>query len=96
MSEHGELTGEKYSQLIKGFGGKTLAITGKADYRKLESIASYYGVTVYTPEKINHILREVDDDNKFMNIINQYKRLLTNDIDENIKEQIAQWLKINF
>jgi len=100
LHEHGELTGEKYIQLIKEFSGKTLAITGKADlqadYSKLENIASYDKVTVYTPEKVNHILREIDDDNKFLNVMKQYKRLLKNDMDEGTKEQIGQWLKANF
>jgi len=97
IKEHGELTGEKYTEMIKKFSGKTLAITGKADlqtdYTKLENIASCDRVTVYTPEKVNHILREIDDDNKFTNLIKQYKRLLKNDIHEGTKEQIAQWLK---
>jgi len=97
IKEHGELTGEKYTEIIKKFNGKTLAITGKADlqvdYTKLESIASCDRVTVYTPEKVNHILREIDDDNKMSEVMKQYERLLKNDIHEGTKEQIAQWLK---
>jgi len=96
MQEHNDLNCEKFTQIIKRFQGKTLAITGKADlqadYKKLESIASFNGVTVYTPENVNHVLREIDDDNNILNVKNQYKRLLKNDIHEGTKEKIAQWI----
>jgi len=96
FKEHNEYTSEKYAQIIKDYPGKTLAITGKADvqadYKQLEKIASFDGVTVYTPEKVNHILREIDDDNLILDVKKQYKRLLKNDIDEGVKEQITQWI----
>jgi len=96
LREHNEYTGEKYAQIIKEYPGKTLAITGKADlqsdYKQLERIASFDRVTVYTPEKVNHVLREIDDDNQILNIKKQYNRVLKNDIYEGIKEQITQWI----
>jgi len=98
MKEHNENTGEKYAQMIKEYNGKTLAITGKADvqadYRRLEMIASLDGVTIYTPEKVNHLLREIEegDDNKIMDVKKQYKKLSKNDIHEGTREQIAQWI----
>ncbi|ORX86469.1 alpha/beta-hydrolase, partial [Anaeromyces robustus] len=92
MQEHGALTSEKYVEMIKEFNGKCLAITGKADiqadYRELEKIASFNGVTVYTPDNVNHILREIDDDNNILKVKKQYKRLFQKEIYSGIIDQI--------
>lgn len=98
VKEHNEYTNEKYVQIIKEYRGKTLAITGQADvqadYKKLKSIASFDGVTVYTPEKVNHMLKEIDDDDKndIFDVKKQYKKLFKKDFHEGVKEHLTQWI----
>ena len=61
MQEHNSLSNENYISMLKEYKGKVLAITGKADiqadYRQLDSISSVDGITIYTPEKVNHVMR---------------------------------------
>jgi len=96
VREHNDFTSEKGEQMIKEFNGKCLAITGKADvqadYKKLENIASFDGVTIYTPDKINHLLKEIDDDNNILKVKKQYKRLFNNDIDSGVIEKLNNWI----
>ncbi len=90
MKEHNALRSEDYKELLKAYKGKVLAITGKADiqadYRVLEELAQIEGITVYTPEKVNHILREVDVETNIMNVKNEYKKAFKKPISPKIKE----------
>lgn len=56
---------------MKAYKGKILAIKGQsdvqADYRVLEEISSFDNVTIDTPERVNHILKDVDEESNIMN-----------------------------
>lgn len=95
MKEHNALTKEDYIGLLKAFKGKILAITGQsdvqADYRVLEDISSFDRVTIYTPEQVNHILRDVDGKSNIMNIKKEYKLSFKKPISLKIKDSIKDW-----
>ncbi len=98
MREHGNLTDEDYIKMIEEYNGKVLAITGQADlqadYTCLDKIAEFENVTTYAPEKANHILREIDDNNSFLTYQKQYKRLANNPIDQGTQKQIEEFLEL--
>jgi len=98
MKEHGALTDEDYIKMIEDYNGKVLAITGKsdlqADFNCLEKIAEFENVTTYTPDKVNHMLREVDDDNSYLTLQKQYKRLAKNPIHGETQKQIEEFLNL--
>ena len=75
-----------------------MAITGKsdlqADYTCLDKIEEFENVITYSPEKLNHILREVDDNNSILNVNKQYKRLIKKPIDKNLQDKIEEFLKL--
>ena len=79
LREHHKLTDKEYIELLKSYKGKILAITGKsdvqADYRKLQSIESLENATIFTPEELNHMLRDIEDKPNIMNIKKEYKKL---------------------
>ena len=72
MNEHNALTNEDYLDLLKVYKGKILAITGKcdvqADYKKLDDFSCIDGVTVCAPERVNHVLRNIDGNSNIMNV----------------------------
>ena len=100
VREHGALTGADFIEKIKAFGGKTLAITGtcdiQADYKSLEALNGLPNVQVCMPEGINHILREVDDNNSMMTYMKQYKRLSKQPLNAETMGVISGWLEENF
>lgn len=97
IREHGELTDDDYIKMIEEYNGKVLAITGKgdlqADYTYLDKIAEFENVTTYAPDNVNHILREIDDNNSFMTVQKQYKRLAKNPVHKGTQEQIKDFLE---
>lgn len=97
LREHGELTDDDYVKMIEEYDGKVLAITGKsdlqADYTCLEKIAEFENVTTYAPERVNHMLREIDDENSIMNVTKQYKRLAKKPVEQSTKEKIEEFMK---
>ena len=96
MKEHHALTKEDYIKLLKAYKGKVLAITGQADvqanYRVLEDISLFDGVTVYTPEQVNHVLRDVDGKSNILNIRKEYKLSFKKSISQKIKDPIKNWI----
>ena len=96
VKEHGELTNEDFVNMIQEYNGKVLAITGKsdlqADYTALEKIAELDHVTTYAPENVNHMLREVDDNNSYLTVQKQYVRLASTPIHKGTEDQIEQFL----
>ena len=100
MQEHGALTGADFIGKIKAFKGKVLAITGtgdiQADYQALEGLKGIENVTVCAPEGINHILREVDDNNSMLTYMKQYKRLSKQPLSADTMGVIGAWLEENF
>lgn len=95
MQEHASLSDEEYISMLKEYKGKVLAITGKADiqadYRNLDSISSVDGITIYTPEKVNHVMREIDGEPDILNVKKDYKKVLKKDIHQGVKDTIRKW-----
>ena len=95
MLEHGALSNEDYIEMIKDYDGKVLAITGKsdvqADYRVLDEISSLDGVTIYAPEQVNHVLRDVDGDSDIMNVKKEYQLSFKKSISSKLKKSIKDW-----
>ncbi|MBQ8844740.1 MAG: alpha/beta hydrolase [Clostridia bacterium] len=98
IKEHGSFSDEDYIKMIEEYNGKVLAITGKsdlqADYTCLDRIAEFENVTTYVPENVNHMLKEIDDDNSLLNVQKQYKRLAKNPIHEGTKKQVEDFLNL--
>lgn len=95
IKEHNALTKKDYIDLLKKYKGKVLAITGKsdvqADYRVLEEISNMDGITIYTPEQVNHVLRDVDGESNIMNFKKEYKLSFKKPISSKIKDSIKEW-----
>ena len=100
VREHDERSSEDYSAILRAFGRPILAITGtkdlSADYRILDTIRDVPGIECYVPEGVNHILREVDDDNSILNVKKQYVRLCKKPIHPGTRDMISAWLESNF
>jgi len=98
MREHGALTDEDYIKMIEEYNGKVLAITGQADlqadYTYLDKIAEFENITTYTPDKVNHMLKEIDDNNSILTVQKQYKRLAKNPMHEGTQRQIEEFLEL--
>lgn len=97
MREHFSLTNEEYVELLKEYKGKVLAITGKsdvqADYRRLDDILGVDGITVSTPDNVNHLLKEVDGETSILNVKKEYKKVLKKEISPSVKATIKDWMK---
>ena len=98
LREHGSLTDEDYIKMIEDYNGKVLAITGKADlqadYTYLDKIAEFENITTYTPDKVNHMLKEIDDNNSMITVQKQYKRLAKNPMHDGTQKQISEFLEL--
>ena len=96
LKEHGELTDDDYIKMIEEYNGKVLAITGKcdlqADYTYLEKLKEFENVTTFAPENVNHMLKEIDDNNSILTVQKQYKRLIKKPINEDTKQKIEEFL----
>ena len=96
VREHLSYTSDDYAGMLKGFGKPVLAVTGtadlSADFRSLDSIKDVPTVTCYAPEGVNHILREIDDDNSVTKVKKQYLRLSARPIHPGTKDVMAGWL----
>ena len=97
LREHHKLTDKEYIELLKSYKGKIIAITGKsdvqADYRKLQSIESLENATIFTPEELNHMLRDIEDKPNIMNIKKEYKKSFKKEISPKLKRIIKDWVK---
>lgn len=97
VSEHGSYTSEDFVKMLGDFGKPVLAITGtadlSADYRTLQMFGDMKHVQTYAPERVNHMLRVIDDGNSMMTVQKQYKRLASQPIHKETEEVITQWLQ---
>ena len=95
IREHNALTKEDFVEILKEYKGKILAITGRADvqanYRVLEDISSLDNITIYTPEQVNHVLRDIDGESNIINIKKEYKLSFEKPISSKIKKSIKDW-----
>ena len=98
VKEHGELTDDDFVKMIEEYEGRVLAITGKsdvqADYNSLDKIKEFANVTTYSPDKVNHILREVNEEESIVNVKSQYVRLSKEPIYEGVGKAIEEFLDI--
>ena len=94
--DHDSYTSDDFADMIKTFGKPVLAITGTADihmdYHRLDILKDCEKIKVYTPENVNHILREIDDDNKITNVKKQYARLASRPMHQETQDTIHCWL----
>ena len=95
IKEHNALTKEDYIKLLEAYKGKVLAITGKSDiqanYRVLDELSSLDDVTIYIPEQVNHVLRDVDGESSIMNFKKEYKLSFKKSISPKLKNKIKDW-----
>lgn len=96
IREHDSYSSDDYVELLKQYGKPILAITGtadiSADYRRLSALSEIPNAECFTPQNVNHILREIDDDNSIMNVKKQYARLAAQPIHYATKLCIKNWL----
>ena len=73
-----------------------MAITGtadlSADYRQLSAWNVIPNAECFTPQNVNHILREIDDNNSMMTAKKQYERLAAQPIHSDTERYIKDWL----
>ena len=97
LKEHGELSNKDFIKMIEEYNGKVLAITGKgdlqADYTALDKIAEFENVTTYTPENVNHLLREIDGENSILTVKKQYKKSFKKPIHKETKNKIEEFMQ---
>ena len=100
LQEHGALNGADFVEKLKNYDGKVLAITGtgdiQANYKALEQLQGQKHIEVFAPEGVNHILREVDDNNSMLTYMKQYKRLSKTPLHQPTLDRIGAWLTANF
>lgn len=96
VKEHASYRSEDYVTLLEQYGKPILAITGTADistdYRRLSALHGLPFTESYTPHNVNHILREIDDNNSVMTVKKQYKRLAEQPIHKETEQKIHMWL----
>ena len=96
LREHDEHTSEILIAMLRDYEGRILAIIGdkdlSSDYRRLDLIRDLPNVECYAPAGVNHILREIDDDNSMLNVKKQYTRLSVRPVHEGTKERMKGWL----
>ena len=72
-----------------------LALTGtadlSADHTRLAAFEGMPHVAVCAPEGVNHMLRQVDDDNSMLTVQKQYLRLSSHPIDERVRAALCDW-----
>lgn len=97
VKEHGALTDEDFVEMIGAYNGKVLAITGQgdvqADYTCLDKIKEFENVTTYTPENVNHMLRENDRPASALNAKKEYKGLFKKPMHEGTIQVIEEFLE---
>lgn len=96
VKEHASHRSEDYVALLEQYGKPILAVTGTADlstdYRRLSALQNIPLAESYTPHNVNHILREIDDDNSVMTVKKQYGRLAAQPIHSDTEQYIKKWL----
>lgn len=96
VKEHASYRSEDYVALLEQYGKPILAVTGTADistdYRRLSALHDIPLAESYTPYNVNHILREIDDNNSVMTVKKQYGRLAAQPVHSDTEQYIKKWL----
>lgn len=97
LREHGTYTSKDFVDLLKEFAKPVLAVTGTADqqvdYRNLSLLWNMKHIQTYAPQDVNHILRQIDDDNSMLTVRKQYKRLTKQPIHLETVRMMENWLR---
>lgn len=97
IREHASYSSDDYVELLKQYGKPILAITGtadiSADHRRLSALNEIPNAECFTPRNVNHILREIDDNNSIMTVKKQYGRLAAQPIHSETEQCINNWLQ---
>lgn len=95
VREHGSLCSADYVNMLDSYGKPILAITGtadlSADHRMLEALRNTEAAEIFTPLNVNHILREIDDDNSMLTVKKQYIRLAAKPIHAETAQKLREW-----
>lgn len=96
VKEHASHSSEDYVTLLEQYGKPILAVTGTADistdYRRLSALQGIPLAESYTPANVNHILREIDDNNSVMTVKKQYGRLAVQPVHADTEQKIRKWI----
>lgn len=96
VKEHASYRSEDYVALLEQYGKPILAVTGTADistdYRRLSALHGIPFAESFTPYNVNHILREIDDNNSVMTVKKQYGRLAAQPVHSDTEQHIKKWL----
>lgn len=96
VKEHASHCSEDYVALLRQYCKPILAVTGtgdiSTDYRRLSALHNIPDAECFTPQNVNHILREIDDDNSVMTIKKQYGRLAAQPVHSATEQRIKDWL----
>lgn len=97
VKEHASYSSDDYVALLKQYGKPILSITGtadlSADHRRLSALSEIPNAENFAPKNVNHILREIDDDNSMMTVKKQYGRLSAQPIHSDTEQCIKDWLQ---
>lgn len=96
MREHFALKTDTLNNLLHCYQKPILAITGtadlSADYTLLETFKDDAHITTFAPENVNHLLREIDDNNSILTAKKQYLRLSKNPVQKETANMMKDWL----
>lgn len=100
IREHASHSSEDLVSKVRGFDGPVFAVTGTADISaESDRLGLFEGapnVECHAPMGVNHILREVNDDNGILDFKRQYIRLSTKPFHEGTCESMRCWLRTYF
>ena len=69
-----------------------MSLTLKEERITISGAESIGATVAYTDNRVNHILREIDDDNSVMTAKKQYGRLASRPMHKAAEEKIKEWL----
>ncbi|MGN0666777.1 MAG: alpha/beta hydrolase family protein [Huintestinicola sp.] len=96
VKEHAAYSSDDFVSLLKQYGKPILSITGtadlSADHRRLSALNEIPNAECFTPQNVNHILREIDDDNSIVTAKKQYERLALQPIHSATERYMKDWL----
>lgn len=96
LREHDQYSSDDYTTILTEYTKPILAITGKADLSAdsncLEKLNYLPNIQVFIPDRVNHILREIDDENSMLTVKKQYLRLAKQPFQKDTLEKISIWL----
>lgn len=96
LREHNQYTSDDYTSILEEYSKPILTITGTADLsadsNSLKKLNYLSNIQVFTPDRVNHILRKVDDNNSMLTAKKQYLRLSKQPIQKEIEGEMYTWI----